>query len=58
MPKLKEVTLGGNQMVQAQQIHCPGCGRFIGYQAIVWGMVKIKCPNCRQWITIDILKEK
>lgn len=47
------------QMIPAQEIYCPGCGRFIGFQAIVWGMVKVKCPNskCKQWVTIDISPE-
>jgi len=48
--------IDGRTMVPAQEIRCPGCGRFIGYQAIAWGAVKIKCTNskCKQWITIDI----
>lgn len=45
--------IGKNQMVQTQEWHCSGCGRFIGFQAIVWGVVKIKC-KCRQWNTLDI----
>lgn len=59
MPKseVKEKKLGKNQMVQAQEIHCAGCGRFFGFQAIVWGMVKLKCPNCHEWNTIDISPE-
>lgn len=46
-------------MVPAQDIRCPGCGRFLGYQAIVWGAVKIKCTNskCKKWVTIDISPE-
>jgi len=38
-------------------MHCQGCGRFLGLQAIVWGVVKIKCPNCKKWNTIDISPE-
>lgn len=51
-PHQKDIV--ANQMVQSQEIYCPGCGRFIGYQAIVWGLVKIKCPNCKEWVTIDV----
>lgn len=45
-----------NQMVQTQEIRCAGCGRFLGFQAIIWGVVKIKCTNsdCKQWNTIDV----
>jgi phage FluMu protein Com len=43
-------------MIPLQEIRCPGCGRFLGYQAIVWGVIKIKCDNskCKKWLTIDI----
>jgi phage FluMu protein Com len=53
VPKINE-KLGNSQLVETQQMRCPSCGRFIGYQAIVWGLVKIKCPNCKEWVTIDI----
>jgi hypothetical protein len=52
--------LHSGQMCETQEIRCPGCGRFLGYQAIMWGIFKIKCTNskCRQWITIDISSDK
>lgn len=50
----REVEIGDKQLVETQEIHCAGCGRFLGYQAIVWGVVKIKCPTCKEWNTIDI----
>jgi len=52
--------LENDQMIIAQDIRCPGCGRFLGYQAIVWGAIKLKCTNskCKQWITIDITPKK
>lgn len=43
-----------NQMCQTQEMHCAACGRFLGLQAILWGVVKIKCPNCKEWNTLDI----
>lgn len=45
-----------NQMVETQEIRCPKCGRFLGYQAVIWGLVKLKCSNskCKEWVTIDI----
>jgi phage FluMu protein Com len=55
--KTEEREIGQNQMVQAQEMHCFSCGRFLGFQAIVWGMVKIKCPNCKEWNSIDISPE-
>jgi len=52
--------LGKKYMIPAQEIRCPGCGRFLGYQAIAWGAIEIKCTNskCKQWITLDIAPEK
>lgn len=59
MEKLKtEDKLIRNQMVETQEMHCQGCGRFLGYQAILWGSIKIKCPNCKEWNTINILPSK
>ncbi len=45
--------------IPLQEIHCKGCGRFLGFQAIVWGAIKIKCPNskCKAWNTLDISPE-
>ncbi len=54
MRKELDEQIAKKQMVQTQEIHCPGCGRFLGLQAIVWGMVKIKCPNCKEWNTINV----
>jgi len=49
-----------NQTVMTQQMRCPGCGRFIGLQAIVLGRYKTKCPNsnCKEWITIDVFSQE
>ena len=51
--------LSPNQMCQTQELRCPDCGRFVMLQAIVWGSIKIKCPNssCKKWITLDINPE-
>jgi len=50
----------GRTMIPASRIVCPGCGRFLGYQAIAWGAIKIKCTNskCKQWVTLDISPNK
>ena len=52
--------MGGKSMIPAQEIRCPGCGRFLGYQAIAWGAIRIKCTNskCKQWVTLDVAPEK
>lgn len=58
LPKVKdphEKDISANQMVQTQEIHCSSCGRFIGYQAIILGTIKIKCPRCKEWITIEVM---
>jgi phage FluMu protein Com len=53
-PKTRDKRLHDNQMVETQEMHCQGCGRFLGYQAIIYGVITIKCRNCKQWNTIDI----
>lgn len=52
--RLEGTKYSGNRMVETQKMYCPGCARFLGFQAIVWGVVKIKCPNCGEFVTIDI----
>lgn len=47
----------GKICVPAVEIHCPGCRRFLGYQAIAWGVVKLKCPNCKKWTMLDVSPE-
>ncbi len=46
----------GKMYIPAEELRCPGCGRFLGYQAIAWGAIKIKCSNsrCKQWVTLDV----
>lgn len=49
----------GSYGIPATELRCPGCKRFLGYVAIAWGAIKIKCPNCHQWTTLDVSpKEK
>jgi LSD1 subclass zinc finger protein len=48
----------GSYIVPARELRCPGCKRFLGYVAIAWGAVKIKCPNCKEWTTLDIAPKK
>ena len=38
-----------------EEVRCPKCGRFLLYQAIVVGALKVKCPNCKSWATLDII---
>lgn len=43
-----------NKMVETQELHCERCGRFLCLQAILWGVVKIKCHICKEWNTLDV----
>ena len=38
-------------------IYCSGCGRFLAYEAIVEGVLRIKCRHCKGWSTLDIQKD-
>ncbi|MDD3102433.1 MAG: hypothetical protein PHE59_04805 [Patescibacteria group bacterium] len=53
-PRHRRILKG--QMVETQEMRCPKCGRFLGWQAVIWGLVKVKCTNskCKEWITLDI----
>lgn len=50
----KEAYEADKELYALQEFHCTACGRFIGYQAIIWGVIKIKCPRCKEWTIIDI----
>lgn len=41
-------------VVETREFHCNQCGRFLCYEAIVWGLVKIKCANCKTWNEVRI----
>lgn len=56
-PKITKQQIDDKKMVETREIHCPNCGRFLGYQAILWGIVKLKCSNCKEWLEIDIRPE-
>jgi LSD1 subclass zinc finger protein len=48
----------GKYIIPARELRCPGCKRFLGYTAIAWGAVKIKCSNCKEWVTLDVSFDK
>lgn len=48
----------GKICIPAEELRCPGCRRFLGYVAIAWGAIKIKCPNCKQWTVLDVSPKK
>lgn len=48
----------GEYIIPARELRCPGCKRFLGYVAIAWGAVRIKCPNCKEWTTLDVSPKK
>ncbi len=44
-----------NEGLEMEEVRCPSCGRFLGYQAIVIGALKIKCRNCKVWCTLELI---
>ena len=51
VPRLKSEDEG----LVMEEMRCPTCGRFLGYQAIVVGAIKIKCRNCKVWCTLELI---
>jgi hypothetical protein len=43
--------------VEMEPVRCPKCGRFLCYQAIVAGVVRIKCRKCKLWVTSEFLPD-
>jgi len=48
----------GNYIIPSRELYCLGCKRFLGYVAIAWGAIKIKCSNCKQWTILDVSPKK
>ena len=38
-------------------VHCSGCGKFLAYEAIVKGVLRIKCRRCKDWTNIVLSEE-
>jgi len=64
LPKAKKprrkfnVKIFGNLTIEAQEVRCPGCGRFLGYQAVAWGQAIYYCHICKEFTTIEVNPEK
>lgn len=60
-PSQKErrgLDISTDQEIQTRELHCMNCGRFLGYQAIIWGSIKLKCPKCKEWVSLSITPEE
>lgn len=40
------------------EVHCSRCGRFLGYELVMLGIVQFKCPKCKEWTTISNFPEE
>lgn len=43
--------------INLKPIHCTRCGRFLGFEMIVVGVVQLKCPKCKDWTQISNIPE-
>ncbi len=41
--------------LEMEKMRCPQCGRFLAYQAIVVGALKVKCRKCKVWVILEII---
>jgi len=39
-------------------VYCSGCGRFLAYEAIVEGVLRIKCRHCKGWTSLAIERDE
>lgn len=40
------------------KIKCAYCGRFLGYQAMIQGIVEILCPKCKGWTVVSSIPKE
>lgn len=50
----KDDKILSNQMCETQPLYCARCGAFFGYQAIMLGIIRLKCRRCKEWTIINI----
>ncbi len=56
LPKSKVPRLESEEDgIEMEEVRCPSCGRFLGYQAIIIGAIKLKCRNCKVWNTLEVI---
>ena len=53
-----EVRISENLTVEAQEVRCGGCARFMGFQAVAWGHASYYCHICKEFTTIEVNPEK
>lgn len=41
-----------------REIHCSRCGRFLGFEFVMLGIVELKCKKCKEWTTISNFPEE
>jgi ribosomal protein L44E len=52
------VKISDNLTIEAQEVRCGGCQRFVGYQAVAWGHASYYCHICKEFTTIEVNPEK
>ena len=45
---------GGQE--KAEEIHCVGCGRFMGYGSVLDGVVEHYCGRCKTWTMVSSME--
>ena len=51
MPKKPKKKRGSQE--KAEEIHCVGCGRFMGYGSVLDGVVELYCGRCKTWTIVS-----
>jgi phage FluMu protein Com len=39
---------------KVKEFHCPNCGRFLAFYAIIEGTIAVKCRRCKEVCVLDI----
>lgn len=47
-----------NNQPDLREIHCTRCGKFLGFEFVMLGIVEIKCKGCKEWTTISNFPEE
>lgn len=54
----EKVEKQGRYPIKWTELHCPGCGRWVGDYRIIWGQSRFYCKPCKKTVTVGVMPEE
>lgn len=56
--KQEEQEKQGTYPIKWTELHCPGCGKYLGDYAIIWGKARYPCRKCKKPVTVGVVPDE